>query len=134
MTWLGLGLGLSLGVRVGVRARVRLRLRLRVVVGGGDHLLVGDAAARGDDVLDAARRGEVDRVAEGEEGVRGQADALERGEELGLVAQGERLGLLGELREVGTWGGEVLQEIGEGYEVLQEVREVGEGCEVRGER
>lgn len=33
-----------------------------VVVGSGDHLVVGHAAARGDDVLDAARRSDVDRV------------------------------------------------------------------------
>ena len=43
-------------------AQARERHGHPVVVGGGDHLLVGHAAARGDDVLDAARRGDVDRV------------------------------------------------------------------------
>ena len=59
-------------------AHAREGHRHAVLVCGGDHLRIADRAARRDDVVDAARRGHVDRVAEGEEGVRRQRDAVER--------------------------------------------------------
>ena len=64
-----------------------------IVVGGGDHLLVSHAAARGDDVLDAARRSQVDRVAEGEEGVRGLGRVRVRNRVRVRVRVGVRVGV-----------------------------------------
>mmetsp|Transcript_87577 Transcript_87577/g.256060 ORF Transcript_87577/g.256060 Transcript_87577/m.256060 type:complete len:417 (+) Transcript_87577:17-1267(+) len=61
-----------------------------VGVTGGDDLLVGHGAARLGHVGDANPGTGVDGVAEGEEGVRGDGDAVEPFQELGLVLRGQR--------------------------------------------
>mmetsp|Transcript_51986 Transcript_51986/g.144024 ORF Transcript_51986/g.144024 Transcript_51986/m.144024 type:complete len:227 (-) Transcript_51986:1201-1881(-) len=67
--------------------------RHAVLVGRRDHLRIGDAAARRHEVLDALLRRHIDRIAEGEEGIRGERHAIEGLEERGLLLGCERLGL-----------------------------------------
>ena len=63
-----------------------------VLVGGLDHVVVADAAARLGDVFDAAFRRALYVVAEGEERVAAQRHAGEPGEEVALFVLGQLLG------------------------------------------
>mmetsp|Transcript_17219 Transcript_17219/g.48961 ORF Transcript_17219/g.48961 Transcript_17219/m.48961 type:complete len:217 (-) Transcript_17219:1037-1687(-) len=72
--------------------KVREGHRHAVAVASRDDLLVGHGAARLRDVLHAQLRCVVDGVAEGEEGVRGDGDAVEAGQERGLLLRRQRLG------------------------------------------
>ena len=72
------------------------RHRHPVGIGGLDHVIVSDAAARLRDVLNAGLRGALDIVAEGEEGVRAEGYAGD-GIEIGsLLCVGIWLRPLGE--------------------------------------
>mmetsp|Transcript_17220 Transcript_17220/g.48967 ORF Transcript_17220/g.48967 Transcript_17220/m.48967 type:complete len:626 (-) Transcript_17220:150-2027(-) len=71
--------------------KVREGHRHAVAVASRDDLLVGHGAARLRDVLHAQLRCVVDGVAEGEEGVGGDRDAVQAGQEGRLLLGGERL-------------------------------------------